>query len=1014
MPCTLLDDLATRASSSLDTAIRGYLKDPDIREAIYLASPSFFARILEWEEGRGDFNEMPMAIARYLLRMAFRATPFGTFSCVSPCTVNGKDTRMSLPSRNEMKKLVQLDAAVVGKLAQSILKSDQYRETIVFTVNDTLFEKDDGFVFTAYDYDTANGRVYKRVEVERTTYLDQLLGIAKDGKTLNQLTSELDALFHGELSVEHVEDFIESAVEAQILCADHLFNITIEDPLQGLIDCIPRDAPLGQSMSAIKEKFVQIDNDCGASSIDVYEDMKRTLVRSGIDTSLKSVVKADLYCSDTDNVIDKEVMQDLENFTNRFVHLSRRWSPLRDFSKKFTERFGDSEVPLVDIADQLDSLGFIHRYGVSSYLVRQIRPYKSSHSTSQSWGRMEDELLSVLAAKGDHQYVDITDTVNGWDIHNEVPGTSDATVVAWISLWKSGSGCKQPVLEVRSIGAQEPGRLMGRFAYGLPEVASYLRECAASENELVAEIVHLPDEKLGNVSARPMTSSYEITLRSGASRDGRRISLTDIMVSVRHGRVFLRSLTLDRSLTLRMSNAHAFDQQKCLPIYRFLNQVVLQDYVAEPLNLRKRLPKATFLPGLKYEGIVLSRPTWLIRAEDISVTKKSSRAEKIQRLKSFCNESTMPKWVAFSEGDNVMPCCLDTDWMLDELLKILLKKGSVLLTDVFPENMLPYLKSSLGDHFHEIHVALRAKGRTERSSTYIPTKHPDAVVPVWDTWSYFKLYAPPNRQNEILSELDPVLRQLSLDSEIGSFFFVRYVDDDGHHLRLRLEVPQGFAVETAMKHLRAPLMQMSSRGSISMVQIAPYVRESSRYGGTERSKICEKIFCLDSQFAITFSSDIHKHAPNLWRYAAMAVDDLLISFGLTTVDERIEFAQKASNDFSEELRFSVRERQRLGDIHRRSSPSLENGRLMYRDLSPSNAPLMHADAIRKLWREVLSAGPSLSDAHLYRIQWSLIHMRINRLLVDDHRFQEGAIWELLKRAYVKLKHQGRPEKLGLL
>src|SRR5262249_7807967 len=86
---------------------------------------------------------------------------------------------------------------------------------------------------------------------------------------------------------------------------------------------------------------------------------------------------------------------------------------------------------------------------------------------------------------------------------------------------------------------------LGRFCHADPElhrqVAEHLRAEEALEPEAVfAEIVHLPEGRVGNILARPTLRAYEIPyLGMAGVAPERQIPVTDLRVSVVGGQVLL-------------------------------------------------------------------------------------------------------------------------------------------------------------------------------------------------------------------------------------------------------------------------------------------------------------------------------------------------------------------------------------------------------------------------------------------------------------------------------------------
>src|SRR6185369_11823430 len=116
---------------------------------------------------------------------------------------------------------------------------------------------------------------------------------------------------------------------------------------------------------------------------------------------------------------------------------------------------------------------------------------------------------------------------------------------------------------------------MGRFCHAdenlRQKVLALLRdEEARRPDAIFAEIVHLPDGKLGNIASRPLMRDYEIPYLARSVVDAHyQIPITDLHVSVQNNRIQLRSSRLDREVIPRMTNAHYYSWRSPA-VYRFL------------------------------------------------------------------------------------------------------------------------------------------------------------------------------------------------------------------------------------------------------------------------------------------------------------------------------------------------------------------------------------------------------------------------------------------------------------
>ena len=992
------------------------LADPHVREAIYLASPTLFGNLEAWLSGEGEFNGLPQAIARYLLRMAFRATPFGTFSAIAPCRIAGRETRVKIPMRNELRRVAQLDCSALSRVAQRCALDPEVRAALRYVPNDTMFAVGDVLVLTAFDRNRRGRRVYRRVEIERDPHIDAALAAASSGNTVAGIAGALVAAFPDDLEsgADEAQDFVRQLIASQVLCSDNLVDITDRNPLEALLDQLPPGSESHRAVARISAAFDDLPGEGVHEPPGTYALLCERLAAFNVHADRGLPTKVDLYApDDASQCLSAHVVADLERAVARLTTLTRKKGKLSEFIKIFTERYGEAEVPLGIVGDQLEALGFSDRDASLPALSRMVRGAGARAVPGKS--SLIDRVLSLLLERSNEHYIDITDLVDDGSPPPPVPGRQDASLVAWFALWAKPGGVDAPVIELRSVGAQHPGRLMGRFAHGLPSIADYLRDTARRATLPVVEIVHQPEDRLGNISARPMLSDYEIRIRGGEPRQARRLPLDDLTVSVVRDRVVIRSRMLGSPIELRMSNAHAFDRQGNLPLYRFLNQVSCQDHSAELLSLRRRMPNAAFVPGLTYRGMIVSRPAWTVGADELMPLRKLSREAQRDAFRALCLQRNMPDWVAMSQSDNIIPCRLGNDWMLDGLLKQGFKAGQLVLGDVFPEGRVPYLRSQAGAHFHEMQVALRssAAARVDAASAARGVASHDVMAPLWSEWAYFKLHVPPHQQNALLNELRPVIEEMMASGAIDGCFFVRYRDEQGAHLRLRLHEKSGRAIERALAGLRPAFERARCSRLLHAVSALPYVRETSRYGGAARIAICERIFCIDSALVLQALPLIDQDAVASWRDLVSAIDAMLLSFGLLDVRSRLAFARRAAADFASEQKFATEERKRIGEIYASSAPPpVAEGSAPERP-GLRAAPIFDAGiaAIGTQWNAFMAVPEPIAAEALYGVQWSLIHMRMNRIFDRDARLQEAIVWELAKRTYAA--HVSRAERAAM-
>ena len=106
---------------------------------------------------------------------------------------------------------------------------------------------------------------------------------------------------------------------------------------------------------------------------------------------------------------------------------------------------------------------------------------------------------------------------------------------------------------------------------------------------------------------RPSFRKYEIPILTFSGVDDEHtISLSDLMISVKDGRILLRSKKLNKEVVPRNTNAHNYSTDT-IPYYHFLCDLQHQDSTLRLNWDWGMLREFKFLPRVKYGKTILSK-----------------------------------------------------------------------------------------------------------------------------------------------------------------------------------------------------------------------------------------------------------------------------------------------------------------------------------------------------------------------------------------------------------------------
>ncbi len=220
-------------------------------------------------------------------------------------------------------------------------------------------------------------------------------------------------------------------------------------------------------------------------------------------------------------------------------------------------------------------------------------------------------------------------------------------------------------------GVSSAANLSARFCSEKSKVRNLTKLIADKEKELdsqtiLAEIVHLPDARIGNVIRRPLLRDYEIPyLASSTLPIENQIAIDDLWISLKDDKIILRSQKLNKEIKPHLTNAHNYSWDS-LPVYHFLSDFSLQGKHSNLGfhwgNLEKMY---NFLPRVEYKNIILAKAKWKINKEDISSLLQfiNDIGLFLSEIKQWREKRRIPKWIQWVEGDNTLTFNLENyEW----------------------------------------------------------------------------------------------------------------------------------------------------------------------------------------------------------------------------------------------------------------------------------------------------------------------------------------------------------------
>ena len=221
-------------------------------------------------------RKVEQALARYVARMAGRATPFGLFAGCSVGTV-GRATRLTVgdPARH-----TRLDMDYVVALADALGRDPQLQPALRFTPNSSLYRVAGRARYLEVRRQD-RGWSHHRAALEVPDYLDAVLARAAGGATPAELAGAL--LDHDPEATEaEAAEYVAELIEQQVLVSELAPAVTGPEPIHGLIERLrqlPAGAAVAERLAWVRDELAALDAGGPGASPDRYRADRRSAGR---------------------------------------------------------------------------------------------------------------------------------------------------------------------------------------------------------------------------------------------------------------------------------------------------------------------------------------------------------------------------------------------------------------------------------------------------------------------------------------------------------------------------------------------------------------------------------------------------------------------------------------------------------------------------------------------------------------------------------------------------------------
>lgn len=631
-------------------------KDVFFRNALLLSSPDLYEQITKLGMDSND-KKVNDSLTKYYYRAHSRPTPFGI---LAGCGIGQfGDIANCVIDETKYEPKIRIDTNCLCALVNYLESRDDIRWRLKYYPNDTLYYVAGELRYVEYSYNNSV-RLYQISKIYNTEYIQTVLTYAQHGILIDELVCRL---VDDEITREDAIDYIMELINSQILQSELKISITGPDQLcelikklngiqeEKLLPIISQikelvDTPFVPSVQSISTMFERVwDNVC---KIEYGYNSKKFLFQADMHVPVKNFTLPKTLVYDVNSII---------SLLNR-IRVPAFHENLDLFAKSFYDRYENMELPLCEVLDS--EIGIGYPVGLEStcdtnpLIDDLIVPQLKSASNMISLSNIEKILLNKLVKVINTGAKVISISEDDFPKHNTDWNELHDTISVLCSITNDDT-CN-PKLWIKSIGGASGASLTARFSHLSDDILTHNLQITEKEqemsSELLVEIVHLPQDRVGNIAIRPVLRDYEINYLSAPCIKTTGITTSDILVSVKNRKIVLRSKKLNRVVVPRLTNAHNHNQGG-MPVYRFLCDLQYDKKCAAlGLIWTPFFYDFDYLPRLEYKGHILSPQIWKLNGYELKSYEGVDDEQLILKISELRNSIGLPKYVTIQDGDN--------------------------------------------------------------------------------------------------------------------------------------------------------------------------------------------------------------------------------------------------------------------------------------------------------------------------------------------------------------------------
>ncbi|MDC7783999.1 lantibiotic dehydratase [Priestia megaterium] len=996
------------------------------REALLVSSPSLYNSLISFEDvnNKKKLRHLVNGLAKYMIRMSTRSTPFGLCSSVSVGSF--EDTAKLPPVKSEdYYKRARPDMEWLLKIISEIEMKDDVIDSLEVCSNQAISRNGTRLKIpfsTHIDKSLKDGGSFtNQPTIQGSEVVDKVLEMAKEHIKVENLLNFLKEEYP-DVELSTIRGFLKELIRQEFLISNLRPILMDPHPFKLLLNNLERidvSQQITTKLNDIYRRITQYNNSSiGSGEIElnnIEKEMKKITVT-------KNVLQVDLMRKAPHLSLNENVKKDIEKVAEILWKMSpprTRLKHIEHYYNDFIEKYGIyQEVPLLTLLDATNGLGYpaTYTHPNSNRLLLD-----NSSQISQGKTNKLTELLTETLLKNELEISlteeDCKKIIESYGENSMIPMEKAADSMELYFQLMSESAEKINKGDYKLVVGANPGshsaantfgRFIDLFGKDTEERIKEIRwkEQNLKQNAVMAELVYQPPSgRSANLVMSKNYRDYEIPIGTNSSKSKEfTILLSDLVVGATYDSLYLKSKRLNK-MVLPVTS-HMYSEFSAPNICRFLLEISTEGIKPwTPFNWVP-IDGSPILPRVSFKNIILFPAEWRLNRYIFGKSKLNSK-DFYNEISIWRDKWKVPRYVYLTNMDNRILLDLEDEMHLEILLhdfnRLKGEKSLKLVETCMPSSNNSSLNmKEIGPYITEfvfplvkneeyINSSYKNKQIIQRKSNNQFIKNEERLKMLGSDWIYLKLYGVNPRLEEFLKVgfLD-ILYKGKKEGWIKHGFFMRYRDPEDH-IRLRLHGKSENLIKYGIENIYHWATKLQKEGIISHIEFGTYDPEVERYGGPDLISTAEELFSIDSEMVAQFLSlkRFNNYGVSEEIFGVVSVVNILSSF-FPEFKDQLDWLNRSVDykKFKEEYK-------EFKDIYSLYTNNEDDWRALRSDESGSiiyNLLEIRKDTLNKYATKVHEFNKlgtlynSLDD-----IIGSIIHLHLNRLIGLDREKEEMII-----------------------